>query len=207
MNPIRLFYGRARNARRASLLAGLTCACAALVAACSAGSVAAPPPTASPPAATATATPPPVATTPPTPPPAQATPATPPPQPTAAPTPPVPTTATLPAYQPSRVVSSGHGSAYLVSPDPVGKVSGFYAQVLSTDGWQLVSRNVSSHGAELVGRRQAQGARVQIFSAGHGSTILVASYGAALWLGRLRRCPGCWDGSGFPAGVWTGPGG
>jgi len=77
------------------------------------------------------------------------------------------------------VMSSGGGSAYLVSPDPVGRVSGFYAQVLSKDGWQLVSRHVSSHSAELVGKRQAQGARVQIFSAGRGSTILVASYGAA----------------------------
>jgi hypothetical protein len=179
MNPIRLFHGRARNAWRASLFAGLTCAGAVLVAACGAGSVAAPPSAALPPAATATATPPPVATTPLTPPPTQATSPTPPPQPRAAPTPPAPSTATLPAYQPSRVVSSGHGAAYLVSPDPVGKVSGFYAQVLSKDGWRLVSRNVGSHGAELVGERQAQGAQVQIFSAGHGSTILVASYGAA----------------------------
>jgi hypothetical protein len=169
MNPIHPFHGRARNAWRASLFAGLTCAGAILVAACGAGSVAAPPSAASPPAAAATATPPP----------AQATPPTPPPPPTAAPTPQVPATAALPAYQPSRVVSSGYGSAYLISPDPVSKVSGFYAQVLSKDGWQLVTRNVSSHGAELVGKRQAQGARVQIFSAGHGSTILVASYGAA----------------------------
>ena len=168
MNPIRLFHGRARNAWRASLLAGLTCAGAALLAGCSADSVAAPPPAASPPPATAPAVPPPAPTTSPTPP----------PLPTAAPTPAAPAAATLPAYQPSRVVSSGGGSAYLLSPDPVGQVSGFYAQVLSKGGWQLVSRHVSSHGAELVGKRQAQGARVQIFSAGHGSAILVASYGA-----------------------------
>jgi hypothetical protein len=167
MNPIRPFRGRVRNAWRASLLAGLTCAGAALLAACSAGPVAAPPLAASPPAATATAVSPPAATTPP---------ATPPP-PTPAPTPPA--AATLPTYQPSQVVSSGGGSAYLLSPDPVSKVSGFYAQVLSKDGWQLVSRHVSSHGAELVAKRQAQGARVQIFSAGHGSTIVVAGYGAA----------------------------
>jgi hypothetical protein len=171
MNPIRLFHGRARNAWRASLLAGLTCTGAALVAACSAGPATAPPPTAPPPTVTVTAARPPTPATPPQPP----------PPPTAAPTPPAPppSAATLPAYQPSRVVSSGHGSAYLVSPDPVGKVSGFYTQVLSKGGWQLVSRHVSPHGAELVGKRQAQGARVQIFSAGHGSTILVASYGAA----------------------------
>jgi hypothetical protein len=169
MNPIRPFHGRARNAWRASLLAGATCAGAALVAACSAGPVVAPPPAASPPAATATAVSPPAPQTPPAPPPPS----------TPAPTPPPAAAATLPAYQPSRVVSSGGGSAYLVSPDPVSKVSGFYAQVLSKDGWQLVSRNVSSHGAELVGKRQAQGARVQIFSAGRGSTILVATYGAA----------------------------
>jgi hypothetical protein len=171
MNPFRLFRGRVRNAWRASLLAGLTCAGAALVAACSVGPVAAPPPAASPPAAIATAVSPPAPAPPPAPPP--------PPTPAPAPTPPAAAATALPAYQPSRVVSSGGGSAYLVSPDPVGKVSGFYAQVLSKDGWQLVSRHVSSHGAELVGRRQAQGARVQIFSSGHGSTILVASYGAA----------------------------
>ena len=157
MSPIRSLHGRVRNAWRASLLAGLTCAGAALVAACSAGSAAAPP------TVTVTVAPPPSSATPP---------------PTAA-TLPAPAAATLPAYQPSRVVSSGGGSAYLISPDPVGKVSGFYAQVLSKDGWQLVSRHVSSHGAELVGKRQAQGARVQIFSAGQGSTIVVASYGAA----------------------------
>jgi hypothetical protein len=166
MNLIRLFHGRGRNAWRASLLAGLTCSGAALVAAC--GAV---PPQAAAPPSTVTVTA--------APPSAPATPPTPPPPPTAAPAAPVPATAALPAYQPSRVVSSGHGSAYLVSPDPVGKVSGFYAQVLSKDGWQLVSRNVSSYGAELVGKRQAQGGRVQIFSAGHGSTILVATYGAA----------------------------
>jgi hypothetical protein len=170
MNLIRLFHGRGRNAWRASLLAGLTCAGAALVAACGA----APPPT-----VTVTTAPPLAVTVTAAPPSAPATPPTSPPPPTAAPAPPVPATAALPAYQPSRVVSSGHGSAYLVSPDPVGKVSGFYAQVLSKDGWQLVSRNVSSYGAELVGKRQAQGGRVQIFSAGHGSTILVATYGAA----------------------------
>jgi len=179
MKPIRPFHGRARDAWRASLLAGLTCAGAALVAACSTGPVAVPPPAASPPAATATAVSPPAATTPSAPPPAPATPPAPPPPPTPAPTPPAAAAATLPSYQPSQVISSGGGSAYLVSPDPVGKVSGFYAQVLSKDGWQLISRNASSHGAELVGKRQTQGARVQIFSAGHGSTILVASYGAA----------------------------
>jgi hypothetical protein len=157
MSPIRSLHGHVRNAWRASLLAGLTCAGAALVAACSVGSAAVPP------TVTVTVAPSPSSATPP---------------PTAA-TLPAPAAATLPAYQPSRVVSSGGGSAYLISPDPVGKVSGFYAQVLSKDGWQLVSRHVSSHGAELVGKRQAQGARVQIFSAGHGSTILVASYGAA----------------------------
>jgi hypothetical protein len=170
MNLIRLFHDRGRNAWRASLLAGLTCASAALVAACGA----APPPT-----VTVTAAPPPAATATAAPPSAPATPPTPPPPPTAAPAPPVPATGTLPAYQPSRMISSGHGSAYLISPDPVGKVSGFYAQILSKDGWQLISRNISAHGAELVGKRQAQGARVQIFSAGHGSTILVATYGAA----------------------------
>ena len=36
MNPIRSFHGRARNAWRASLLAGLTCASALAVAACGA---------------------------------------------------------------------------------------------------------------------------------------------------------------------------
>jgi hypothetical protein len=168
MNPIRPFHGRACNAWRAILLAGLTCASAALVAACGAGSAAAPPPAAPPPTVTVTAAPPL----------SPATPRAPSPPPTPAPTSPA-YAAALPAYQPSRVVSSGGGSAYLSSPDPVGKVSGFYTQVLSEDGWQLVSRNVSSHGAELVGKRQAQEARVQIFSAGNGSTILVASYGAA----------------------------
>src|SRR5215469_18495685 len=102
MNPIRSLHGRARNAWRASLLAGLACAGAVLVAACSAGSAAAPP------TVTVTVAPPPSSATPP---------------PTAAPTPPAPEAATLPAYQPSRVVSSGAGSAYLISPDPVGKVS------------------------------------------------------------------------------------
>lgn len=92
-----------------------------------------------------------------------------------------PTTAagsdTVPIYQPSTVVSQAGGHTQLTSPDDVAKVTAFYKQALSQDGWSLTSSATTAASANFVARRTGMGATVAISTMGpRGTSISVSTY-------------------------------
>jgi hypothetical protein len=83
-------------------------------------------------------------------------------------------TATLPAYQPA-TVTDVRSSTVLRSPDPVAKVSAFYA-ALERAGWRTITSNLSRASARLIATKGADGVTIAISLARQGSSISVETY-------------------------------
>jgi hypothetical protein len=111
---------------------------------------------------------------------ASAPPTTAPTAPTTAPSPGgQPSPGTVPIYQPSSVVSQAAGHTQLTSPDDVAKVTAFYQQALSQDGWGLTSTAKTATSANFVAKRSGMGATVAISTTGPtGTSISVSTYPA-----------------------------
>jgi hypothetical protein len=88
-----------------------------------------------------------------------------------------PSSASVPAYQPSSVVSQSPNHTQLKSVDPVAKVTSFYDGFFNRDGWTIVSSNKTAYSANVVAKRSGQGATIAIASAGPaGTSVSISTY-------------------------------
>jgi hypothetical protein len=88
-----------------------------------------------------------------------------------------PSSGTVPAYQPSTVVSQNAGHTQLKSADSVAKVTSFYDSFFGHNGWTIVSSNKTAYSANVVAKRSGQGATIAIASAGPaGTSVSISTY-------------------------------
>ena len=71
----------------------------------------------------------------------------------------------LPAYQPSKVVSEASGHTLLSTADSVSKVTRFYENALKDQGWRIVSTAKTAARATIVAMHGTRGAGILISSA------------------------------------------
>jgi hypothetical protein len=88
-----------------------------------------------------------------------------------------PSSGSVPTYQPSTVVSQAAGHTQLTTPDNVAKVTAFYKQALSQNGWTLTSSTTTAASANFVAKRSGMGATVAISTMGPtGTSISISTY-------------------------------
>lgn len=88
-----------------------------------------------------------------------------------------PNSGNVPIFQPSTVVSQAGGHTQLTSSDGVAKVTAFYKQALSQDGWTLSSSTTTAASANFVARGNGEGATVAISTMGpSGTSISISTY-------------------------------
>jgi hypothetical protein len=78
----------------------------------------------------------------------------------------------LPAYQPSKVVSEASGHTLLSTADSVSKVTRFYENALKDQGWRIVSTAKTAARATIVAMHGTRGAGILISSAGPAGTSI-----------------------------------
>jgi hypothetical protein len=83
----------------------------------------------------------------------------------------------IPIYRPSTVVSRTAGShATLTSPDAVGSIGAFYAEVLAHGGWCVVSHHRGPTVARFSARRDEWGATISIYRTWRATGISISTY-------------------------------
>ena len=68
----------------------------------------------------------------------------------------------IPYYQPSTLISQSTGSTVLGTQDPIRKVAAFYANVVDTGDWTVVSRAVTQDGASFTIKKSGKGASIAV---------------------------------------------
>ncbi|NIJ12317.1 hypothetical protein FHU38_002661 [Saccharomonospora amisosensis] len=81
----------------------------------------------------------------------------------------------LPRYQPSATISQAGGSTVLRTADSVQQVQRFYADAVSSGGWQVVSRADTPNFASFVVKRSGQGASITIAPGTDSRTLITIS--------------------------------
>ena len=83
------------------------------------------------------------------------------------------TSGSLPAYEPSKVVSKSGGFTRLSSADPVSKVSSFYRKALKSGGWRVISAAQTAARTSIVAMHGTTGVSISISSSGPATSISV----------------------------------
>lgn len=82
----------------------------------------------------------------------------------------------LATYKPSSVESDSGGTQTITSPDPVSKLSDFYAAELEKGGWNIVSKSVTGSSANYTATRGGEGVSISVYTAGSGSGATISVY-------------------------------
>ncbi|EHR50951.1 hypothetical protein SacmaDRAFT_2710 [Saccharomonospora marina XMU15] len=81
----------------------------------------------------------------------------------------------LPRYRPSATISEAGGSTVLRTADSVEQVQRFYADVVSSGDWQVVSQADTANFASFVLKRAGQGASITIAPGSDSLTLITIS--------------------------------
>jgi hypothetical protein len=84
----------------------------------------------------------------------------------------------IPYYQPSTLVSQSTGSIVLGTKDSIREVAAFYADVVDTGDWTVVSRAVAPDGAAFTIKKSGKGASIAVGSGigGWPTAISISTY-------------------------------
>jgi hypothetical protein len=82
----------------------------------------------------------------------------------------------LATYEPSSVISEGGGSETITSPDPVSKVTAFYARQLSKGGWTINSKTITDYSGNFNAERGNEGVHISTYTRGSGSGATISTH-------------------------------
>jgi hypothetical protein len=82
----------------------------------------------------------------------------------------------LATYKPSAVISDAGGSETITSPDPVSKLTAFYARQLRKGGWTITSQTVTDYSGNFNAQRGNEGVHISTYTRGSGSGATISTY-------------------------------